>query len=166
MPRPSGLPIVADEQAKVIVAVAYVEERGRLNILPRWRRKVEWLRSAGTKSVEALMIFSEPGLISLRSWDSSAPAVVQKIEELSKSSDEDSLEAIRLIQDRYQKLIIPAKDRPTLGDEALAHLGVDLVTTNKFLIYVCTSGDRIDLMSSQHRNNKRIGGHQLIDDLP
>jgi hypothetical protein len=111
------------------------------------------------------MVFSKPGLISLRDWKTSSPAIFQRIDELSESSDEDALEALRLIQDRYQKLIIPARDRSSLGDAALAHLGIDLVDGSKFLLYVCIFSDRIDLMSPQYRNAKLLEGHQLIDDL-
>lgn len=165
MGRPSGIPLVSDKDSRVCVGVAHVEGRGRLNILPRWRSKVSWLRSAG-EFVEALMIFSEPGLISLRDWGLHSSSILERIGELSSSSDEDSLEALRLIHDRYQKLVIPSKDRPTLGDEAVAHLGIDLDRGTKSLIYVCILPDRINLMSIEHRNAKLIRGHPLIDDLP
>lgn len=166
MARPSGIPLVDDDQSIVTVSVAHIEARGRLNILPRWRNKVIWLSSSGDQNIEALMIFSQPGLISLRDWKTSSPAVIQRLKELSDSPDDEALEALRLIQDRYQKLLIPAKDRPSLSDAALAHLGIDVPRGPKFLIYVCTFADRIDLMSPQYRNAKLIEGHQLIDDLP
>ncbi|WP_439401838.1 hypothetical protein ACNJYA_00640 [Bradyrhizobium sp. DASA03068] len=147
------------------VAVAHIESRGRLNILPRWRSKVSWLRSA-SEDVEALMIFSEPGLISIRDWNTHSPSILSRIEELSASSGEDSLEALRLIHDRYQKLVIPFKERPTLCDEALAHLEIDLDNDTKSLVYVCTFPDWIDLMSSGYRKIKLLQGHPLISDLP
>lgn len=165
MARPSGIPVISDKDSAVSVSVAHIEARGRLNILPRWRSKVLWLRPAGDY-IEALMIFSEPGLISLRDWNFHSPLILQRIEQLSSSADEDSLEALRLIHDRYQKLIIPPRDRPTLGDEAAAHLGLNLGSGAKSLIYVCAMSDRIDIMSVQHRNAKLIQGHPLIEDLP
>jgi hypothetical protein len=66
MARPSGLSLVDDERAAVAVAIAHIEARGRLNILPRWRNRVLWLRPSGDHNTEALMIFAKPGLISLR----------------------------------------------------------------------------------------------------
>jgi hypothetical protein len=112
------------------------------------------------------MVFSKPGLISLRDWKTSSPAILKRIEELSEIPDDDDLEALRLIQDRYQKLVIPANDRSSLGEAALAHLGIDLANGSKFLIYVGIFANRIDLMSPQYRNAKLIEGHQQIDDLP
>jgi hypothetical protein len=166
MARPSGLSLIDDERSAVAVAIARIEARGRLNILPRWRNRVAWLGQSGGHNTEALMVFSTPGLISLRDWKSSSPAILQRIADLSESPDDDDLEALRLIQDRYQKLVIPANDRSSLGEAALAHLGIDGASGSKFLIYVCIFTDRIDLMSPHYRNAKLIEGHHLIDDLP
>lgn len=59
MVRPSGLSVIGDEHAVVTVEVAQIDERGRINLLPRWGSRVEWLRSS-TSDVEALMILVEP----------------------------------------------------------------------------------------------------------
>jgi hypothetical protein len=140
--------------------------RKKAAILPRWRNRVTWLRPSQEPHTDALMVFSKPGLISLRDWKTSSPAILKRIEELSEIPDDDDLEALRLIQDRYQKLVIPANDRSSLGEAALAHLGIDLANGSKFLIYVGIFANRIDLMSPQYRNAKLIEGHQQIDDLP
>jgi hypothetical protein len=166
MPRPSGLPIVDDETALVTVTVAQVETRGRLNILPRWRRRIDWLKASDDSDVEALMIFVEPGLLSIRDWKTHSPSILQRYAELSESADVDSIDALRLIQDRYQRLMIPAKDRPTLGDGALAHLGLSIERGQKSMVYVCVFSDRIDVMASDYRNAKLVESHPLIDDLP
>jgi hypothetical protein len=72
MARPSGLPVIEDASATVTVSVAHVEMRGRLNILPRWRQRVGWLKSE-TADVQALMVLAEPGLISIGSWEPDGP---------------------------------------------------------------------------------------------
>ena len=166
MSRPSGVPIVADEIAAVTVSVADVDRRGRVNILPRWRRRIAWLKAAGDADVEALMTFSEPGLITITDRKKDGPRIQQRFEELSNSEDADALEALRLLQDRFQRLIIPAKDRPSLGDGALVHLGLSVERGRKSVIYVCVFPDRIELMSEEYRNSKLLEGHPLIDDLP
>jgi hypothetical protein len=165
MARPSGLPIIEDASVGVIVSVAHVEMRGRLNILPRWRQRVEWLKSTGG-DVLALMVFAEPGLISIRDWEPDGPRIQQRFAELAASPDADAPQALFLIQSRYQQLIIPAKDRPSLGDAALAHLGLQVERGAKSVIYVCVSSDRIELMSSAYRDAKLTEGHPSIEDLP
>jgi hypothetical protein len=165
MARPSGLSIIADASATVTVSVAHVEMRGRLNILPRWRNRVEWLKSRAT-DVLALMVLAEPGLISIRDWEPDGPRIQQRFAEIAASSDADAPAALFLIQNRYQRLIIPAKDRPSLGDAALAHLGLQVERGAKSVIYVCVSSDKIELMSPTYRNSKLTEGHPLVDDLP
>jgi hypothetical protein len=165
MPRPSGHPIIEDITAPVTMAVAVVEKRGRINILPRWRKRVAWLADLNV-DVEALMVFSEPGLISIRCWQPAGPRIEERFAELASSTDADAQEALRLIQDRYQRLIIPCGDRSSLGDGALAHLGLSLDRRTKSVLYVSVSSDRIDLMSSTYRDAKLIEGHTLIEDLP
>jgi hypothetical protein len=166
VPRPSGLHIIDDSIAAVTVEVAHVEMRGRLNILPRWRQRVAWLTSAGESNVDALMIFVEPGFISIEDWKKDGLRIQQRFADIAVSTDADSFRALRLIQDRYQRLVIPARDRPTLGDGALSHLGLPFEKERKSIVYVCVFPDRIELMSSEYRNLKLIEGHPLIDDLP
>jgi hypothetical protein len=165
MPRPSGLPIVEDASGVIIVSVAHVEARGRLNILPRWRKKVTWL-SSKESDVLALMVFVEPGLVSIRNWEPDDPQIQQRFMELVASSDADAPEAMRLIQDRFQRLVIPTAERPHLGDAALAHLGFQIERGKKSIIYVCVSFDKIELMSQGYRDAKLTEGHPLIADLP
>src|ERR1700693_5424443 len=163
MPRPSGLSIIDDPAVAVIVAVAHIEMRGRLNILPRWRERIPWLKAAGDSDVQALMIFAEPGLISLIDWKTEGPRIQQRFSELSASADAAAHQALRLIQSRYQRLIIPARDRPSLGDGALAHLGLRVERGQKSVVYVCAYFDRIELMSPAYRDSKLIEGHPLIE---
>ena len=165
MARPSGLSIVEESSAEIVVHVAHVEARGRLNILPRWRKRVTWL-SSKTSDVLALMVFVEPGFVSIREWEPDGPRVQRRFAELLASTDADAREAMRLIQDRFQKLVIPVGDRPSLGDAALAHLGLQVERGKKSIIYVAVSSDRIELMSQSYRDAKLIEGHPLIEDLP
>lgn len=166
MVRPSGLAIIEDASAAITVSVAHVEMRGRLNVLPRWRKRVGWLLSAEGTDVLALMVFAEPGLISIRAWKPDGPRIQERLAEIASSQDADAPQALRLIQDRYQRLVIPAKERASLGDAALAHLGLQVERGKKFLIYVCVSLDRIELMSPVYRETKLTEGHPLIEDLP
>ena len=166
MVRPSGLPIIDDASAAVTVSVAHIEMRGRLNILPRWRKRVQWLLDAEGNDVLALMVFAEPGLISMRAWAPDGPRIQERFAEVASSRDAEAPQALRLIQDRYQRLLIPTNDRPSLGDAALAHLGLQVERGKKSLIYVCVSPDRIELMSPAYRETKLVEGHPLIEDLP
>ncbi|TGN78921.1 hypothetical protein EOW77_0028800 [Bradyrhizobium yuanmingense] len=163
--RPSGLPIIDDHAAKVIEEVAHVDERGRINFLPRWRDRIAWLsRSSG--NVEALMIFKEPGLIAICNWLPDGPNIQKRYEELAERSDSEALEALRLIQSRFRRLSIPANDRTSMGDAALVHLGLPFERDKRSSIYVSILPDRIELLSPDLRNSRLLLGSILIDDLP
>ena len=90
--------------------------------------------------------------------------LVQRYRELAKSGDAESLEAMRLLQDRYQRLTIPKQRRISLGEAALTHLG--LSWREEHTVYVAVYPDRIDLLSSKVREKKLIRWHHLLDDLP
>jgi hypothetical protein len=90
MVRPSGLPIIEDASAAVTVSVTHIEMRGRLNILPRWRKKVQWLLSAEGTDVLALMVFAEPGLISIRAWEPDGPRIQERFAEIASLHDADA----------------------------------------------------------------------------
>jgi hypothetical protein len=124
------------------------------------------MSSTGEVDIEALMIFVQPGLISIADWKENGSRILQRIADLSGSPDADDLEALRLIDDRYRRLTVPAKDRPSLGDAALAHLGLPVERGEKSVVYVCVFPERIDIMSREFRNLKLVEGHPLIDDLP
>lgn len=166
MSRPSGLPIIEDGASPLTTAVAVIEKRGRLNILPRWRNRVSWLAATQGHDVEALMIFPEAGLISIHSWDPEGPKIKERFAELLNSTDPEAKEALRIILDRYQRLIIPMKDRPSLGDGALAHLGLPIDRRARSIVYVTVFTDHIEVMSTSYRDTRLAGGHELIDDLP
>jgi hypothetical protein len=164
MPRPSGLPIVDDDDAPVLEELAHVEARGRFNFLPRWRKRFGWM--SVDKEVQALMIFVEPGLISFRDWRIDGPRVQQRYRDVAASDDADRFRMLRLIQTRYRRLIIPAKDRSSLGDAALAHLGLPIERGRKSAVYVTLYPGHLDLASPDHRNAKSFNDDALLDDLP
>jgi len=164
--RPSGLPVVEDEKAIVTEEVSHVDGRGRLNFLPRWRGRVSWLSSRPTGAIESLMVFEEPGLISIRDWASDGLAIQKRYEELANSTEDDALEVLRLIQSRYCRLIILEKERTSIGDAALAHLGISFERGNKSIVYVSTFPDLIVLLSPALRNARLLAGDPRMDDLP
>jgi hypothetical protein len=166
MSRPSGVPIVENELAAVTVDVAHIETRGRLNFLPRWRKKVDWLSTATETDTQSLMIFAEPGLISIRAWEPDGPRIQARFAELSTSGDTEAQQALRLIQNRYERLVIPARERASLGHSAVVHLGFGLERALKSVVYVCVYSDRIEVLSPAYRDTKLLEGHELIEDLP
>jgi len=167
--RPSGIPIVDLEQSPVSQEPATLDVRGRLNFLPRWRERVTWLRTGrrdDPKETEALMIFAEPGLILIRDWQTDGPRIQERYAALSTSVDPDALNAMRLIQDRYQMLRIPAAERASLGDGALAHLGLPLSRGSKSLIYVSLLPTEVRLLSQSYRDARLLESNEYINDLP
>jgi hypothetical protein len=112
------------------------------------------------------MTLREPGLIKLSDWTKNGLAVQARFAELCNSDDADAFEALRLIQDRYSQLRIPWKERASLGDAALAHLGVGTARDERSTVYVSIFEGGIDLMSIEFRNRRLVEGSALIDDLP
>ena len=164
--RPSGLPIIPDAEALITQEVAEIDERGRLHLVPRWSIRAAWLPTPLRTAEDALMIFVEPGYLSLRSWEPDGPRIVARYNELARLGAEAPREVLRLIQDRYGKLVVPVDRRPHLGDAALQHLGLPTKRGVKSSIYVVISSGQIDLLAPSYRNAKNIEGHTLLEDLP
>jgi hypothetical protein len=164
MPRPSGQPIIDDNDAVVIVGVSAVEARGRIYIPPRWRQRVEWLNQA--RDIDALMVFGEPGLVTIRSWLPDGPRILDRYRELAAAPNEDSLRSLRLIQARYGRLRIPAHERPSLGDAALAHLDLSIERGKRTTVYVAVYSNMIEVLSPAYRNAMLLDGDPELDNLP
>lgn len=164
--RPSGLQVVADASAPVVQEVVQVDERRRLHLLPRWAERVTWLPLPVRDDVAALMVFVEPGRLSLRCWSDDGPTIVERFEKIAKNSDEADLEVLRLIQDRYNRLWIRKDRRVHLGDTALQHLGLPIARGGKHAVYVSVFAHKIDVLSASYRDARLLAGASEIDDLP
>jgi hypothetical protein len=160
----SGLPIVAGPSTSVTQEVAHVDKKGCLNLLPRWTSHFQWFPSALTEDFETLMILLDPGRVSIRDLSVNGPLIQQRFNELATETDAETLEALRLIQDRYGRLRIPISRRPSLGDPVLAHLGIE--RGHKSTIYVAIFPNSIDLLSPAYRNARLTIIKEEIDDLP
>jgi hypothetical protein len=165
--RPSGVPIISAENAVVFQETADIDRRGRLRLLPRWIVHIDWIPITAKEDVSALMILDQPGRISLRNWEVLGPQIEGRYEEIAgKSEDDHNFEALRLIQDRYQRLIIPKDRRPYLGKNAIAHLGLQVSHENTSTVYVAIFPGRLDVLSPSYRNEKLRTGDERIADLP
>lgn len=161
--RPSGLPLIPAEAAEIVQEVASVDERGRINLLPRWLSKANWTPSQYS---ELLMIFDRPGLVLLRQMEPDANRVITLHAELAASDDPEKHEKMRQIQDRYAKLTVDRSKRAHLGDSALQHLGFPTTRGTKSPIYVVIAPNRIDLLSPSLRNEMLLQRGPEFDDLP
>lgn len=162
--KPSGLPIVEGTRAIVWQEVAHVDQKGCLNLLQRWTSRLAWFPSPHTEDFDALMVFLEPGRISIRDLRSDGARIQERYSVLAEDPDTEALELLRLIQDRYGRLRIPRSKRPSLGDPALAHLGI--ARGQKSLIYAAIFPNTIELISPIYRNKKIIEFEPQLDDLP
>src|SRR6267142_892534 len=134
--RPSSYPVVTGASAVVSEEIAEIDDRGRLRFHPRWTNRVPWWKTNQDEGFAVLMVLQEPGLIALLDWTNDGQRVAARYTELAGSDDEEALEALRLIQDRYQKLPIDKEHRAHLGDPALTHLGVPMERGRKSTVYV------------------------------
>ena len=165
--KPSGWPIVPPEDATVWIEVAQVDGQRRLNLLPRWTARFQWLRATKTTHADVLLVFSEPGKIKLLPWSPHGEKVLGRYHELSQAEQTAAtLEALRLIQDKYGRLLIDDEHRPYLGDAALTHLGCPLDRGVKSTVYVTLYPDCLVIMSTDLRNAALLQGIDLLDDLP
>jgi hypothetical protein len=166
--RPSGHPLLPAQGAPVFQEVAEVDPHRRINLLQRWISRFDWLKDINKKEVDALMVFSEPGLLRLRPWEPDGPRLLQLYQTLSAAphDSEQKLQDLRSILDKYERLKIDNEHRPYLGDPALAHLGLPLHRGAKSIVYVAIYPEYIAIMSQEYRNKKLILGTQVLDDFP
>jgi hypothetical protein len=162
--KPSGASIVEGAAAVVSQEVAHVDKKGCLNLLQRWTGRLQWFPSLHTEDFDALMIFLELGRISIRDFRTDGPLIQERYNQLSANPDAEALELLRLLQDRYGRLRIPGSRRPSLGDPALAHLGIQ--RGQKSPIYVAIFPRSIELISPAYRNAKLIEYAAELDELP
>jgi len=163
--RPSGYPLIDDESAPVKEEVAVIDERGRLYMQRRWTQRIAWWPTDSTELFSVLMVFVEPGLLSLRDWAADSARIAERYAELAKVAEEDALEAMRLIQDRYRRLPVDKGRRAHMGDAGRAHLGFPL-DRGKNTVYVAVFSERIDVFSADYRDSKLAIGSSWIEDLP
>jgi hypothetical protein len=163
--KPSGTPLIPDNDAVVVQEVAEIDERGRIKLLPRWADRTVWLKRPD--KFEALIVLAEPGRASLRNWEPDGPRIIARYNELKALGKDADIESLRLIQDRYSRLSVPsAVDRRAyLGEAALEHLGLPGLGTSSN-VYVVIYPDRLDLLSPALRNDKLRKGHPDLDGLP
>lgn len=162
--RPSGASFV--EEKGLLQEVTEIDARGRLHLLSRWTDRVVWMRTQRPSEMEALMVFREPGLLSISDPAAVGPKILGRYEEITLSTDDPDLEIRRLIHDRYARLTIPRDWRPYLGDAALAHLGLSISRDKSAVAYVVVFNSRVDVLTPALRNSRLIRGHPMIDDLP
>jgi hypothetical protein len=164
--RPSGTPIFDDVVPVVTQEPTEIDGRGRLHLLPRWLARVNWAPSNSTADFEALVVLAEPGLISMRDWETAIPAIAARYAALKETENEDAVEAMRLIHDRYVRLSVDRGRRPHLGDAILAHLGLSIRRGEKSTVYVAVYSWKLEVLSANYRNSRLLSGSPLLDDLP
>lgn len=164
--RPSGRPLVPDDEALVAQHVAEIDSRGRLHVLRRWTQRTNWPPFPTAGDFEILVVLSERGRASLRPWHPGGPKILQRYQELTASEDGPDLEALRRLQDRYARLSLPRERRPHLGDSVLQHLGLPLRREMSTPIYVVVLPDRLDLLGPAYRDRVNEQGHPALDGLP
>ena len=161
--KPSGRAVVEGVEAVVAQEVAHVDKKGVLNLLPRWTARLVWLSDI-QKAVDALLVFLQPGRISIRDPELDVKRIRDQYAELSIDPSQDDLELLRLIQDRYGMLHIPKSKRASLGDLALLHLGIQRGVRTS--IYVAVYPASLELMSVEYRNRHLPEFHSELSDLP
>lgn len=164
--RPSGIPIIPDSDALLTQELAEVDGRGRVHLLPRWARRTSWLSVPPTDDLIALMVLFPPGRISLRSWDPDGPRIMERYAILAAQGEQADPEALRAIQDRYQRLQISKERRPYLGHAALQHLGLPAKRGMVSNIWVAIFHNGIDLLGPAYRDAKNLEGHPELENLP
>jgi hypothetical protein len=162
--RPSGLPIVEPDALAVSQEIVKIDGRGRLRLLARWTERIAWW--SDDDPFEVLMTFEDPGRLALSDWKTDGSRVIDRYRELQQRSDNEALESLRLLVDRYQRLRFDGEKCAYLGDAALAHLGLATKRGVEHNVYVAVFPQRLALFSADYRNAKLALGSPLLDDLP
>ena len=110
------------------------------------------------------MIFRQPGRLLICDWKDEGPKIVARYEELARRSDPKAERAMRLIQDRYGRLVFKGERRASLGTPALAHLGLERGVVSK--VYIAALPNWLELLSVTYRNGALVNFDEELEDLP
>jgi hypothetical protein len=149
--RPSGLELDTNHPLPVAQHVSDIDVRGRVYVPAWFTAEIAWFRP----DIQVLAIFDEPGLIRLCSWAEHSQPVIERRRRLADLGD---FEGVRLLEDRYRSVHIPADRRPTLGDAAKLHLGIAEI--DKAFVYLIRVEDTLRVISADYRNRdlQRVRG--------
>jgi len=163
--RPIGLLLDPDVPGPLSSGTAETDGRGRLRLPARLVMEVGWI-PAGSEAVDALVVLSTPGQIVLYSWNDHAQPIVDKRRQLIDLCKNDSsvFGPLKALEDRYKRLRIPSDLRPTLSDEILLHLGVELNSPS--LVYVWRVSNRLEISSILYRNHLLLERWDELENLP
>jgi hypothetical protein len=162
--KPSGVPIIPADSAIVRQEVAYVDEDGQFTFVQRWTEHFNWFPKVVPPEFSALMIFRQPGRLLICDWNEKGPTIISCYQELVEQADARSLRALRLIQDRYGKLVFKKERRASLGAPALAHLGLERGVKSK--IYLATFPEWLEILSADYRNTALVEFDDRLENLP
>lgn len=163
--RPPGLSLDPETPGPVHHGTVEIDNRGRARLPARIVHHAAWLRTA-PDGADALAILFHPGCASLLSWTECAAPILQRRRDLiaRASSDAGALEALRVLEDRYKRIKIPADLRPTLTREIRLHLEITL-EQNSTIFLACVA-ERLELTSPSYRNRLLLRDWDELRDLP
>lgn len=160
-----GSELDPDSRGVVAQDVSDIDSRGRVRIPTRLVSAVSWCRNPTSASV-ALAVYDEPGRIMLLSWEEeSAPVLARRRELIEKAKDSHTaLDGLRVLEDRYKRLIVPKDFRPTLGAEALMHLDLPIGAESR--VYILRVLETLEILSPRYRNKQRNANPDILAGLP
>jgi DNA-binding transcriptional regulator/RsmH inhibitor MraZ len=127
---------------------------------------VTWIEAPKTQT-EALAVFNDPGQLLLLPWDPDGEQrVVARRRELTEAAAEDpeAIAALQALENRYERIVIDKEFRITCSSEFLQHLGTRRGISSQ--VYVVRVQDRIEVLSTNFRDQQLKAGHSALDDLP
>jgi DNA-binding transcriptional regulator/RsmH inhibitor MraZ len=159
--RPPGWLLDADIPAPVLQEVEQVDNRGRVLVPARLAGGASWLKPGG----EGLMVLVTPGRIILRPWDEAAETILPLRKQLvgHPDPDEQALETMRVLDDRYRRFRIEADGRLRLLPFAIAHLEHEKPLLFLTLIRLPS---RLEIWSMRQRDEALLQVHDTLDSLP
>ena len=165
--RNTNFSLDSDHPGPIRQELGEIDKRGRLHLPTQLIQSISWLKGA-SHSVDALAILEEPGRIKISDWNTASLPVLERrkelINDLNRRQDDDVIEALRLIEDRYKKIRIPSDLRPTINNYLMLHL--ELSPENESKIYIVSVSDNLIVMSSDYRNAKLLNFSTFLPDLP
>ena len=160
--RPPASLLDPDTPAPVAQDVREVDARGRLTIPARLVQGLSWIEAAGGAS--CLLVLDDPGRIAVLPWEKYRDDVLARRRMLLQdASNEESQEALLLLEDRYRRVRLEASGRITLPAAASIHLLNDPADRRAFIVRL---GDHIELWSVLYRHAKLRARSDLFEGLP
>lgn len=155
--RPPDTPVTRKYLHIVRQELVRIRDKARVPIFPRFYEDLSWFRQRA--AFDCLLVLEEPGRLTVRDWDTSSPAVLNRLEALAQDAltDTGATSHMRLLLDKYRLIHIGSDSRLRLTATPLRHLRI--TGEEGTYVYLTRYPTTLEILAEWRRD-------ELITDIP